>query len=173
MSNEAEKIKLVAGIIQSELDLENDVVIYNQEFPIPKTDGLFVALSILGDKVFGVSTKHQSVEEEEGGLIEHQTINVQEIYQILAYSKDGSARRRRHEIPMALKSDGAQQVMEKYAFKIGYVPTSFVDVSEVQGTSRINRYALTVNVLCAYSRERRVEYYDQFRDPPFTILTNP
>lgn len=171
MSDQREKIKIIADLIYSEMDLRNDVILYNQEYPTPPKDGLFVAISMLADTPFGASVQQIATEEE--GLIEHQTVNVRETYQILSYSQDSSARLRRHEIIWALKSNAAQQAAEKYSFKIGYLPTSFVDVSEVEGTSRLNRYALTVSVLCAYSRERRVEYYNQFQDPPVTILTNP
>ena len=71
----------------------------------------------------------------------------------------------------ALNGDAAEQAQERYSFKIGYLPTSLMDVSEIDGASRLNRYNLTFNILCGYSQSRRVEYYSTIQDP--SIYTQP
>ncbi len=171
MSDVVEPIKILADLIQQQLDLGvDDVWIYNQNYPIPPEKKMFVTLGILAKTPFGTSSNFDGAGE---GLVETQGMNVQETYSIMAYSQDSTARIRCHEILWALSGVPAQQAQEKYAFRIGTLPTSFVDVSAIEGASRLNRYSLTFRALVAYQRRRSVEYFDRYAQPPYTLITNP
>ncbi len=169
-----EYIKVVAALIQDQMDLPEDrVLLYNQKFDIPSIPGVFVSLSILGDKPFGASSEFTSEGTgEDAKLIELQGVNVQEIYSIMIYSQNSQARVRRHEVLFALNGVPSQQAQERYNFKIGNLPTDLLDVSEVDGSSRLNRYNLTFRALVSYSRRRSVEYFKDFTGSP-EIIINP
>jgi len=55
-------------------------------------------------------------------------------------SQNNDARARRQEILFALNSTRAEQLQEKYGFKIANLPTTFNDTSYVEGASRLTRY---------------------------------
>lgn len=164
-----EFIKVIALIIEHELGLSRDqVILYNQKFDIPPDNRMYVSVSMLGSRPFGAKTKYEG-DPVTGELVETQSVNVQEMYSVLLYSLSATARQRNWEIPAALTSTYAQQLMEEHSFKIGYLP-QMTDVSEQEGTSRLNRYSLTFAALVAYRKTKPVDYFDQFAQP--TIITN-
>jgi len=167
-----EYIKVIADLIQTQMDLAVDrVFLYNQQINLPPDQGLFVNVGLIGKKPFGMSKSYLSVSDAEGGLQQQQTLNVQETYSVLIWSQNSDARLRNHEVLFALNGDAAQQAQEKYSFKIGYLPTQLMDVSDEDGASRLNRYSLTFNILCGYSQKRRVEFFSTFQEP--AIHTQP
>lgn len=180
MQPKPEIINLLVKLIRDQLQLDNNhVVTYNQRIPIPPDDTIFVAVGLLGDKIYGHSISYQNGyipstvvgEPETVVLNEVQTQNVQQIYSIEIMSRNNDARARRQEILFALNSTRAEQLQEKYGFTIGNLPTSFNDTSYVEGASRLTRYSITFNVLTAFIRTVPVDYYDQYLGPE--VITNP
>ncbi len=166
-----EPLKLLRTILLEELNLKDDqVMLYNQQFPLPSDDRLFINLAILGTKNFGAKTEYKpnpvSLELEE-----HLVLNRQEMISVLCFSAGSLARERNWEIIPAFSSTFAQQTMEANSFLIGRLPTSMNDVSEQDGAQRLNRYSLTFNVLCAYSKVKAVDYFDDVAGP--LLITNP
>jgi hypothetical protein len=160
-----EPITVVAGVLKDELGLiPGQVLLVNQEFPIPPDDRLYIALRLLGAKTFAARS-----EFVDG--VEMQYVNRQEMYSITAYSSSSEARTRNWEIPAALKSIRCQQAQEANSMKIADIPAVMFDISEQDGTQRLNKFTGTVNALVAYSKQKPVEYYDQFTQPK--IYTNP
>jgi len=181
MNTTPEVINLLVNLIKYQLNLDNNhVVTYNQRIPIPPDSGLFVAIGLLGDKPYGHKIAYEqgfapatsTGEPQIAVLNEVQTQNVQQIYSIQIMSQSNEARSRRQEILFALNSTQAEQLQEKYGFKIANLPSSFNDVSIVEGASRLTRYAITFNVLTAYIRTIPVQYYDNFTGSP-EIITQP
>jgi hypothetical protein len=170
-----ETIKVIADLIETEMGFlpeEHRVFIYNQKWNIPSDSGCFVNVDFLGSKVIGSNSKVVDNPENDGGMVNRQCVNMQEIYQVDIFSADSSARIRKHEIVMAFQSITAQQACEENAFKFGQIPSSFVDLSEVEGSARLNRYSITFNVTRAYGKETPVAAFTVFQNPPKTILTN-
>jgi hypothetical protein len=166
----AEISKLLAGLIQSEMRLKSDqVILYNQKFDIPPKQGVNVSVALVSSKVFGTSSRHE--EDPVFGLVNSQSINTQETLTITIYSRDSSARERRYDLLFALTGDAAQQVQEKNSFRIGYVPSDFLDISVAEGSSRLNRYALTIKVLFAYQKTQATEYFLNPDGP--NLITQP
>jgi hypothetical protein len=164
-----ETIKVVAEILKHEMGLKADqVLLYNQKFDTPSDERLYLAVSLLGSKPFGANTGYVA-DPISGELTEQQSVNVQELYSVLLYSRSASARLRTWEVPAALVSTFAQQQMEAHSFKIGYLP-QMTDVSEQEGTSRLNRYSLTFAALVAYRKTKPVDYFDKFTQP--LLITN-
>lgn len=177
---EFEGVKILADLFEAEIDLppcdkrrNPRVTIYNQGWRIPKDDGLFINVAIIGSRPFGANRKIVDDPTSLAGMTEVLSASVQESYQVEAYSRDGSARERKIELLWALRSTLAQQLSEKHSFKLGRLPTSFVDVSTGEGSSRLNRYALTINLLRSFSRVRAIEAFTEFQNPPEQLIVNP
>lgn len=165
-----EPIKVVASILQAELVLKDDqVLLYNQKFDIPPDDRLYLSLAVMGSRTFGASTRYVANPVSQD-LEETQNVNRQEMYSLMFYSRSSAARTRNWEVPAALVSTYAQQMQETHGIKIAQVPTAMLDISEVDGTARLNKYSLTFNVLAAYTKTKPTQYFDQFATP--AILTN-
>lgn len=166
-----ETAKLLAGLIQTEMETDAGVVmIYNQKRRIPPAKGFFVDVAIIGDRPFSVNSRFADPGST-ADLEETVTINQQEVVQVDIFSYDDSARLRRIEIIFALASIAAQQLSEVHGFHIGRIPPNFVDVSEVEASKRLNRYALTFNVLRAYERTKSAQTFATFSQPQ--LYTNP
>lgn len=157
---------LIAQIIQTEMELDDGIVtIYNQKRRLPPAKaGFNIDVAIIGDRPFGVNSRFTDPGSTED-LDEVITLNQQEIVQVDIFSYDDSARLNRIGIIFALASITAQQMAEQYGFQIGRIPPSFVDVSEVEASKRLNRYALTFNVLRAYERTKSAETFAEFSQP--------
>ncbi len=163
---------VLAELIQTQMDLpDNIVAIYNQRRQLPAQEGLWIDVAVLGERVFGMSNRTHN-DPETNDLIEVQGINTQEQIQIDIMSKDSSARLRRVEIIFALTGIAAQQAQERHSLRIANLPTSFVDLSEIEAAARLNRYAITFNVLSFHEMSRRIVPFQFFQIPP-AITVNP
>lgn len=166
-------VEILALLIAQQMGLKPGVVqIYNQKRRLPPVDGFFVDVAILGDRPFAVNTRMVN-DPATADLVEEQTINQQESIQIDIFSYDQSARTEKLGIIFALTGVAAQQLQERFAFKMGNIPASFTDASEVEGNARLNRYALAFNLLRAYSRTSPAQTFTVFQNPPQQLLTNP
>lgn len=163
---------LLAQILQTEMALADGIItIYNQKRRLPPAkSGFNIDIAIVGDRPFGVNSRFADPGSTTD-LEETVTINQQEIVQIDIFSYDDSARLNRIGIIFALASITAQQIAEQYGFQIGRIPPSFVDVSEVDASKRLNRYALTFNVLRAYERTKTAQTFAEFTQPQ--LYSNP
>lgn len=170
IDNNVETCKALCDLIQSQMNLTaNRVWIFNQKVDIPSDDGLFVSVACLRTKPLGSALNYVN-DEETGKLVEFQALNIQETLRITLFSRDGSARQRRHEITFVLHSTAAQQMQERYSMQMGYTPTA-VDVSSIEGAARLNKFSLTFSLLRAYTRTKPIEFYDQFQ--PTELLIEP
>ena len=175
-----EPIKVIADIIQSEMDLDaGQVMVYNQKYNIPKTDKLFIVISNLGDKIIG---NNNYTVPTVGGMNEIQETVSASLIQIDLMSPeskdvDGNpyneARNRRIELIMALKSIYAQKKCDENEIRVSFIPSSFVDISIAEGTSMLTRYAITITT---YSISRKIkvleEYFDTFKTPEVHVDDN-
>ncbi len=161
----------LADVLELQFELPGRVYLYNQPWTIPPDEGLFLVLGILASRPFGSSIHYETADD--GSLEEVQGQQTQETYTVTLFSRDASARQRRQEVVFAFNSTAAQQLAEKLSFKFGILPTAFVDVSTTEGSAMLNRYVYTFNVLRAYERRRRCEYFTQFQIPPKTLIVNP
>ncbi len=154
-------ISLLRAIIVREMELDPDrVIIYNQKWNIPADDGIFVTLSFLGAKP--MSSRSREVQTE-SGMSEVQEVNMQEMIQIDVMSKSTAALFRKWEVLAALTSVYSQQIQEQNSFKIAILPTDLKDVSEVEGTARLYRFVITVNLFAWYEKTKAVDFYDSFK----------
>ena len=168
-----ETVKLLCELLQDQMDPPSDVIqIYNQDRRLPPAKGYFIDVAILNARPFAVNKKYV-VDPATTNLVERQTINEQEMIQIDIFSWDDSARLHKLDIIFALNSIAAQQLAEQWAFKIGRIPSSFVDASEVEASKRLNRYAITFSVLRGYQKLNYAPTFTVFQNPPQKLLVNP
>ena len=168
MPSSPELLQVLVDIIRREMCLKPDqVVIYNQQWIVPNDSRVYVSLNVLGSKPYAVNRGYSSnsiLNPTDNTvttvLNEEQSLNSADMISMHVYGKGDEARIRRNEVIFALHSTYAEQQMERYAFSIGQLPTSFADVSEAVGTAMLYRYAITFNVLYAQGVTKPVDYFD-------------
>ena len=122
---------------------------------------MFIVLSYSSDKVISNITEI----EDRGnlGFIEVQSLVKQEIIGVDIYSRNSEARLRKEEILLAINTFAARAVMLSYGIQIFRVPTSFIDVSFIEASARLNRFRIDVATMRTFAKEQPTEYYDKFR----------
>ncbi|MCK4782530.1 MAG: hypothetical protein KAV87_02185 [Desulfobacteraceae bacterium] len=173
-----EYIKVVADIITTEMGLtppgsppstatdDNRVFIYNQNFDLPTYDDMFIVLSESPGKVIANVNRYDG---DGANTKEVQEIIMQREIGIDVMSRNDEARNRKEQVLMALMSNYSQQKQEENGMRIFGHSFSFIDVSENEGSSRINRYRASLFLHVKYSKEKAIDYYNQF---PYNINTN-
>ena len=161
-----EPVKILADIIKNVMGLnDQQIFIYNQDFKIPDSSGLFVVIQ------YNSSTPYSSVNEfiptVEGGD-EILTTQTREEYTVNVMSKDDTARTRKEEVILGLNSNYSRNQQELHQFKIGRITGSFTNVSEVEGAGTINRFALPISLLAHYSKTISTDFYDTFTNSIIT-----
>ena len=160
-----EPLKVVADVIRHELRLEPEqVLLYNQKFNIPNDDRLYVSVALLGVKHFGSSVRY-SVDPVTGDMREVQSTNRLELVSVTLFSRSAEARVRNWEVPAALVGTYSEQAQEANSINIARLPAAMSDVSQLEGTARLNRYVLTIQVQAAYAKTMPTAAYDQFSAP--------
>lgn len=159
-----EPIKVVADILQKEMEIpDGQIMLGYQKWDIPTDPGLYVALVYIGGKAIGNNNYFTSSGDEPAQQIEHQEVAMRHVVQIDLLSFDASARIRKEEVLMALRSIYSQQQQEKYAMSIARIPSDLVDASSLEETKMLNRFTLTVPVTALHTKTKAAPYYDKFK----------
>jgi hypothetical protein len=99
--------------------------------------------------------------------VEYTQVQQRENIQVDILSRSNDALTRNWEIIGALSSIYSKQVQEKYNFKIFRIPQGFINTSDAEGGSFLNRYSLTFPVFTWYKKRKVLtptgkNYYDDF-----------
>lgn len=159
--------QLFCEILQRELGLARGrVYLWNQNIEQPTDSGLYIAVSILREKVFANSGKFTAAGNFD------QSTNVMATFGVDIISRGPEARDQKELVLMALFSQYAEQQMEKNCFFIGKLPAggSFTNLSNPDGAAIPYRFHFDINVQYAVKKSKAVDYFDEFED--FEILTN-
>ncbi len=160
MSNK-EVTKVLADIIKTEMSIPNErIMIYNQKWNLPNDKDIFIYLGYVSENIIMNKTAYE--DREGDGFYEVQTLSVSQVISINIFSRDDTARTRKEEILMALKSTYAQQKSEEQSIKIARIPTTFTDLSNLEASAMLNRYNINIQVFSSFTKEKTVEYYDKF-----------
>lgn len=161
----ASPLGLFCEIIQNQLQLsDGQVVIWDQKWDVPNDEKMYVVVSILSERIFGAGNKFDA----DGNSVISANCNA--TLNINIQSRSLQALRRREEIPLALVSNYAESQQEANSFKIGKVPGSFVNLSQVDGPAIPYTFNISVNLQYFVKKTTAVPYFDQFQDP--TVLTD-
>lgn len=184
MNKDVEKI--FVDILQTELNLPSDygdadsndpytskvpsIIIGYQDALLGKIDDLQVVVQVTDVSVMANNNYYDYDTNEEV----QQIIQLENV-QIDLMSADNTARTRRWEVMTALNSRYSLEKQDEYGFKIYRIPTSFVNVSEQEGTRSLQRFSLVVPCFVHYEKRKGASYYDNFEtrgDDEITLYSN-
>ena len=164
--------KILVDIIKHELNLPDNygkttkgdiiptVVIFGQNIKLFNISSLQVTIQTVTSRFFSNRISYE--EDKAGKYFEVQDINESRMMQVDIYSKNNDARDRFWEIGAALNSTYAQQQMDLYNFKIGTIVDNR-NLTGADGSSVLNRFTTTFNVLIHHQKTKQIDYYDQFK----------
>ena len=167
--------KLFVDLVQKELNLPNDwgedadgnkipcVMIKSQNIKLFNTTNIQITISTLRNRIFSNRLEHrQEVVEDVTKYYEDVYINEDRTMQIDIYSRSNAARERYPEVQACLGSTYAEQLQDKYQFRIGKISDA-VNLSGLDGGSEINRYTIRFQCLSWNKYTKEVDYYQSFR----------
>ena len=179
MNKEIEKI--FVELIQKSLNLPDNygtdadgnvipcVTIRAQNIKLYNTPHLQITVSTISNQVYSNRKEYfqETVTNPETQVqttiyYERLMLNEKRAMQIDVYSRNNEARQRFSEVQMALGSTLAEQLAEKYQFRIGKISTSF-NTSGLEGGSDINRFSIRFNCLSWQEKVNPIDYYSTFR----------
>lgn len=167
--------KILVDLIQTELSLPDNygldsqgnqipcVMIKSQNIKLFNTPNIQITISTLRNRLFSNRLEHrQEVIEDVTKYYEDVYINEDRTMQIDVYSKNNDARDRFPEVQACLGSTYAEQLQDKYQFRIGKISDA-VNLSGLDGGSEINRFTIRFQCLTWSKYTKEVEYYQSFR----------
>ena len=173
MNKEIEKI--FVDLIQTSLGLPNDygedpngnvipcVTIKSQNLKLFNTTKLQITVSTLQNQIFSNRKEYrEEVVNDVTKYYEDIYINENRTMQIDIYSRNNDARTRFPEIQACLNSTYAEQLQDKYQFRIGVISNA-VNLSGLDGGSDINRFTIRFQCLTWNKYTKEVDYYNSFR----------
>lgn len=155
-----EPLKVIADILQQEMGLTSkQIALAYQDYSIPN-DGLFVVLGYLGpteeiaNQGYFDSVNNTEVQEV---AVRH-TIQID----IMSQAPDNSARLRKEEIALALRSFYSKLQQDKYLIGIAWLQSDFTDASSQEETTMLNRYVTTCAVNAVHRKVKTAQYLSTF-----------
>lgn len=163
-------LALFCEIIQQEMGLPNGrVYLWDQKISQPTDNDLYIAVSVLNAKPFGNVNKQVSTGSST--MDSQQWVNMLAVFGVDLISRGPSARDRKEELILALGSTYAEQQQEANSFLIGRLPTSFVNISQVDGAAIPYRFHIDVQVQYAFAKNKAIDFFDNFEGPE--VITDP
>ena len=126
-------------------------------------------MSVVNEKAYGQSNAHDGGSSDGSPLTSVQSVNVMARVGIDILSRGTSARDMKDQVLLALNSDYAEAQMGLNSFFLGKGPTSFVNLSQVDGAAIPYRFHIELNVQYAVTKSTLVPYFDTFETPEVTI----
>lgn len=153
-----EPVKVIGDILKSELSLEDgQIMLANQLWDVPPTQGLYIALSYISSKAIGSNNYYDSDLDQEV-----QEITMHHLIQIDALSADSSARTRKEEILMALRSMYSEEQQGLNRLQIARIAGDFINASDLEATVRLQRFITTIAVTALSRKVKGATFYDDF-----------
>lgn len=160
-----EPIKVVADILNFELGLSSGQIMLSEEnFTLPKTPGLFVALSYVSSRPIGTAVTNVPAAEGVAGMTEVQEAAMDHTIQLDVMSFNDDARLRKEEIVMAFASNSSQRFQADNGVQIARHTAPFIDASTLEETQMLKRFITTIRVKALHRKTKSTDYYDQFQN---------
>lgn len=181
--------KIFCELIQSELNLPNNygtdedgnvipcVTIRGQNIKLFNTPNIQITIQTVSNQIFAnrkeyFEEKHTDENNQEITTYnERLMINEQRLMQIDIYSRNNEARERFWEVQAALTSTKAEQLADKYQFRIAKISNA-TNTTGLEGGSDINRFSIRFNCLTWQEKINSVDYYTSFRTQARNTNTN-
>lgn len=174
--------KIIVDIIQQYMDLPNDygtdaqgnaipcITIRSQNIKLFNTPKLQITVGTLSSKIYSNRKYMETVIiDDVETQRERIVLNEQRIMQIDVYSRNNEARQRFPEVQACLNSTYAQQMQDKYQFRIGTISDA-VNLSGLDGGSEINRYTIRFNCLSWNEYLKAMPHYDYYNKFKFNAI---
>lgn len=159
-------LKELCRIIRTEMNLADDqVYLWDQKIDIPTDNRIYIPVGVASVKPYGNRRSYAVIG---GDFSEKQTLWVMSTVDITILGKTADARDRKEEVLLALSSTYSQQRQVEFGFKIATLPTSFVNLSEIDGPAIPYRFTISVALHYKVSKSKPVEYYDSISTPEVT-----
>lgn len=149
----------VVDIIRNEMGLDQNHIwirAQNRKIP-PNANELFVVVGAVDFNPISSKSYYDSTTDKE-----RQVVYGRAMLQVDIFSRSTEARTRRAEVLMALNSFYSQEIQNMYQFRIFEIPSSFLNTSELEGGSDINRFTIRFYSMCSEVKEKTTAYYDTF-----------
>jgi len=162
-------IQLLGDIITNQLGISSSRCwLWDQKQFDPTDNNLFIILSMLGCKPFGNKISYDG---SGSGLTATQSTNFYGQVQIDLISRGLDALNLKEYVIMALRSDYAESQQELNSFKIATLPTSFVNLSNLDGSAILYRFTITIALQWMVNTTVAANYFNTFSSP--SITTQP
>ena len=162
---------IVLDIIKTEMALiDNTIWIRDQNVDIPNDEGLYVIVGAVDEQVFSNTSSiipGTVADPDAAGMTEIQEARSRVNIQIDLLSRDIVALQRRWEVLTSLTSLTSVQAQETNSFSIFAIPSAFINTSDTEGGSKINKFSITIAAHAWYRKEKVLtsdgkQYYDNF-----------
>jgi hypothetical protein len=151
---------LLCDILRRELELDvGRVYLWDQKINQPTDSGLYIAVSVGSCKPFANSNRPASTLS---GLEAQQSVNMHAVIDIDIISRGPAARDRKEEVIMALNSIYAQQQQNANSFYIAKLPSSFLNLSNIDGAAIPYRFRISVAMQYTTVKVKPSQYFDDF-----------
>lgn len=164
-------LQLLCKIIQTELGLANgQVYLWDQKVDIPTDERLYITVGILTAKPYSNRMRYDPVAGSPGSLNAVQCSNWNATVSVNIMSKSTQALDRKEEVLMALASTYSKQIQAANGIGIAVLPSSFVNLSEVDGAAIPYRFNFSVALQYEVTKTKAVDFYNTFTD---SVITDP
>jgi len=158
-----EPIKILRDILINCMNLTNEQIwIYNQDFKIPETSGLFIVLDYGTEEDYANINEFIPADVGVEGAQQSISVMTKENYIVNIMSKNDEARLRKKEVSMSLNSDFSQNQQGLYQFQIARVKNNSSNVSFLEGAGMLNRFVINITLTAHYNQTIDTVYYDDF-----------
>lgn len=151
-------LKEICSIIQTYMGLPDGAVYLRKEkVSQTKMQDFNITVGFMSTKPIGTSVSMVNGVESISSIISSQVV-------IEIYGRDDSILTRRNEIFMAMSSTLCKEAQIAKGFSIARDPSSFNDISGIDGAAIPYRFQATFTVQFIQSKTSIIDYYDQFRE---------
>lgn len=152
--------QIICEILQDALELDKEQIwVFNQRRAIPEDKNLYIVVGLISSKIYGSNSYYSN--NENLPITETLEQFANEMISIDIFSYTNEAIQEYPRVIGALRSTISESAQELNALKIGAVPLSVNNVSEIDGPTLLNRMSITLQVMRKYSMILESDYYDR------------
>lgn len=159
-TSSVEPLKVILDIVQTEMGLTSkQIAAAYQDYRIP-SDGLFVVGGYMGpsEQVANQSYLDDATNQEVSESVFRHTIQLE----LMSMAPDNSARIRKEEMLMALRSSYSLRQQDKNFIGIAWLQGDITDATHQEGTTMLNRYVTTCSVNALHRKIKAADYLNVF-----------
>lgn len=155
---------LFCDIIQKFMGLDPaHVYLWDQKALTPKDYGLYIVVSSENQHVIGNTAEY---DPSTGDSLQH--VNMYSMLALDLLSRGPAARDNKELVVAALNSTYANQQMETNSFLIGKIPTSFVNLSGLDGSAIPYRFRFNVGFQYSITKRLQNDYFTTIQTTAIT-----